>query len=108
RRDLSPPGRLRRILFEHRSGVWALVGTATLLLVLFVSTTALAVNERFKRDVSQMAYSRDLRGLQFLLQKEAEVLEQMSDTVAALETRVDAATPQQQPYLVVSIEERRV
>ena len=108
RRNYTPPGRLRRILFDHRSGVWALIGTAALLLVLFVGTTALAMNERFKRDVAEMAYSRDLRSLQFLLQKEAQVLEEMSDTVEALDARVGEALPENRPYLVVSIEEKRV
>lgn len=108
RRDYSPPGRLKRIFFDHRSGVWALIGTAAMLLVLFVGTTALAMNERFKRDVAEMAYSRDLRGLQFLLQKEAQVLAAMSDTVAALESRVGQATPADQPYIVVSLEDRRM
>lgn len=79
-----------------------------MLLVLFIGTTALAMNERFKRDVAEMAYSRDLRGLQFLLQKEAQVIAQMSDTVAALESRVGQVTPEKKPYLVVSLEEKRV
>ena len=52
-------------------------------MLLFVGTTAFAMNERFKRDVAEIAYTKDFRGLQFLLQKESEVLQQMSDTVEA-------------------------
>ena len=69
-------------------GIWAAVGSIVLLLVLFVGTTAFAVNERFKREVAEIAYNRDLRGLNFLLEQEAASLEEISDTVAALDSKV--------------------
>ena len=108
RRDHSPPGRLRRISFDDRSGVWALVGGVVILGVLFVATSAWAVNTRFKRDVTRIAYTHDARSLRFLAEKEAEGLAQMSDTIAALERRTAALVPDDRPYLVVSLEEKRV
>jgi lipoprotein-anchoring transpeptidase ErfK/SrfK len=108
RRDHTPPGRFRRILFDNRSSVLAMVGAIAGLLVLFAATTAFAVNERFKRDVAEIAYMRDARALQFLLEEESASLRQMSDTVAALHARVSALTPTDEPYLVVSLAERRV
>lgn len=108
RRDYTPPGRLRRILFQHRSGVWGMIAATALLLLLFAGTTAYALNERFKRDVAEIAYTRDARTLQFLLQREAESLRVMSDTVAALDARVNESAAIDQPYLVVSLAERQV
>jgi hypothetical protein len=108
RRDYTPPGRLRRIVFTHKAAVAAFVGALTVLLLLFVGTTAYALNERFKRDVAEIAFNRDNEALQFLLQKEEQSLRQMSDTVAALEARVGQVTPELGKYLVVSIADRRV
>ena len=108
RRDYTPPGRLRRIFFDHPRGIWAAVGSIVLLLVLFVGTTAFAVNERFKREVAEIAYNRDLRGLNFLLEQEAASLEEISDTVAALDSKVSTVAVEDQPYLVVSLADRRV
>lgn len=107
RRDHSPPGRLRRIFHDYGGGAWALIGGVALVAVLFVATAAWAVNERFERDVARIAYSHDTRALRFLAEKEAESLTQLSDTVASLESRA-AALNDDDPYLVVSIEERRV
>jgi hypothetical protein len=108
RRNYTPPGRLRRIFFESRGGVWMLAGGITLALLLFVATTSWAVNERFKRDVAQIAYMRDARSLEFLMEREAQSLAQLSDTVAALEAETQEAVPTDRPYLVVSIAERRM
>jgi hypothetical protein len=108
RRDHSPPGRLRRIFFDRKGVIWAASGLVAILLLLFVGTTAYAVNERFKRDVAEIAYTRDARSLQFLLERETESLRRMSDTVAALEERVNAVQPANRPYLVVSLAERQV
>lgn len=107
RRDYSPPGRLRRIFHDYGPGVWTLVGGLAVLAVLFVATTAWAVNERFERDVARIAYSHDTRSLRFLAEKEAESLNELSDTVATLEERAAALT-EDDPYLVVSLAERRV
>jgi lipoprotein-anchoring transpeptidase ErfK/SrfK len=108
RRNYTPGGRLRRILFDHRSSVWLSLGAVVLLLLLFVGTTAFAVNERFERDVAQIAYSRDSKALQFLLDKESAEIQALSDTVAALESRAGQPAGENRPYLVVSLEEKRV
>jgi lipoprotein-anchoring transpeptidase ErfK/SrfK len=108
RRDHSPPGRLRRIFHDYRTGVWSLIGSVALLAVVFVATSAWAVNTRFKRDVTRIAYTHDARSLRFLAEKEADGLARMSDTIAALEKRTASLAPNDNPYLVVSIEERRV
>lgn len=108
RRNFTPGGRLRRIVFDHRSSVWAAIASVAILLLLFAGTTAFAVNARFERDVAQIAYSRDSKALQFLLQKESAEVRQLSDTVAALESRVGALAADNRPYLVVSLEEKRV
>lgn len=108
RRNYTPPGRFRRILFDHRRGVWGAIGLVVMLMILFAGTTAMAVNERFKREVAEIAYTRDMRSMQFLLEKEAEGIDQISDTVAALDTRVEELTEDSQPHLVVSIEEKRL
>lgn len=108
RRDHSPPGRLRRIHFAYRGSTWLMLGAVALAAVLFVSTAAWAVNERFKREVAEIAYSHDARSLRFLAEREAESLASLSDSVAALESRAAELVPENRPYLVVSIAERRV
>ena len=108
RRDYAPPGRLRRILHDYRTTVWGMAGLVLLLLILFAGTTAYAVNERFKRDVAQIAYTRDAEAVQYLLEKEEQAVAQLNDTVQALERRVGELTPETAPYLVVSLAERRV
>ena len=108
RRDHSPPGRLRRIFHDYRGAVWSLIGVVALLAVVFVATTAWAVNTRFKRDVTRIAYTHDARALRFLAEKEDAGLTELSDTVEALEQKTAALVPEDQPYLVVSIAERRV
>ncbi|MEX2572464.1 MAG: L,D-transpeptidase [Gemmatimonadota bacterium] len=108
RRDHSPPGRLRRISFDHRAAVWAMAGVVLVTLALFAATTAFAINERFERNVAEIAYTRDAQAVQFLLGKEAEALRQLNDTVAVLEERVGEMASGSERYLVVSIAERRV
>ncbi len=108
RRDYSPPGRLRRIHFAYRSGTWLLLGAVALATVLLVATTAWAVNERFKREVAEIAYSHDARSMRFLAEQETAGLAALSDSVEALEARVSDLVPQDRPYLVVSIADRRV
>ena len=43
RRDHTPPGRLRRIFHDYHGAVWAMVGAATLMVLLFVASAAWAV-----------------------------------------------------------------
>jgi lipoprotein-anchoring transpeptidase ErfK/SrfK len=108
RRDHSPPGRLRRIFHDYRSAVWSLLGAVALLIFAFVGSSAWAVNTRFERDVTRIAYTHDARALRFLAERESEGLARMSDTLAVLEVRAAALVPEENPYLVVSLAERRV
>jgi hypothetical protein len=108
RRNHAPPGRLRRLFHDHRGAVALAIGTVAALVALFVATTAFAVNERFKRDVAEIAYTRDARSMQYLLERERQSLRQLGDTVAALDQKVAELAPADRPYLVVSLEEKRV
>ena len=72
RRDHSPPGRLRRIFHDHPTGVWSLIGIVVLFFGLFVATTVWAVNERFKRDITRIAFTHDTRSLRFLAARAAD------------------------------------
>jgi lipoprotein-anchoring transpeptidase ErfK/SrfK len=108
RRNQAPPGRLRRITHDHRAAVLLLIGVLVGGAVLFAATAAWAVNERFKRDVAEIAYTRDARSLQFLAEQESRQLEQLSDTMARLDERSRAEVPANRAYLVVSIAERRM
>ncbi|MDB4948616.1 MAG: hypothetical protein JWM27_1265 [Gemmatimonadetes bacterium] len=108
RRNHAPPGRLRRIFFDHRGATLALILLAVVAVSLFCATSAYAVNERFKRQVAEMAYAHDTRTLAFLERTEAESVARMADSVKALERRQQAVEPPNRPYLVVSLAERRV
>jgi hypothetical protein len=108
RRDYTPPGRLRRIFHDHHGAVWTLLGSIACMLLLFVASAAWAVNARFERDVARIAYTHDVESLDFLAEREARGVQELSDTVARLEARVSEAVPADRPYLVVSLAERRV
>jgi lipoprotein-anchoring transpeptidase ErfK/SrfK len=108
RRDHTPPGRIRRIFHDHGAGVSTMVGTVVAAAVLFVATTAWAVNARYERDVAEIAYTHDVRSLRFLADREASSAERLRDTLSALEERTSSAVPADRAYLVVSIDERRV
>ncbi|HET7274153.1 MAG TPA: L,D-transpeptidase [Longimicrobiaceae bacterium] len=108
RRNHTPPGRLRRIAHDYRTFVLALIGAGVAVAVLFVATTAWAVNERFERDVAHIAYTHDARALHFLAERQSEGLAELSDSVAALTAQSEALVPSEEPYLVVSIADRRV
>jgi hypothetical protein len=108
RRNYTPPGRLRRIFHDHRAPTLLMLLALVCVAGLFAATSAFAVNERFRRDVSQAAYMRDARTLQFLEEEERRILARMQDTVATLERQVADLEPSTQPYVVVSLAERRV
>ncbi len=108
RRDHTPPGRLRRIFFDHGRATLTLIGTAAALLLLFAATAAMAVNERFKRDVAEIAYTHDTRALRFLAEREGREAAELAERVQTLEEQSRAAVPESRSYLVVSIEERRM
>ena len=77
--------------------------------MLFTGTTVWAVNERFKRDVAEIAYTRDVASLRFLEQRAEMSIREMEGRAQALEQAYDSlATSAAAPYLVVSIAERRV
>jgi lipoprotein-anchoring transpeptidase ErfK/SrfK len=108
RRDHSPPGRLRRIFFDHRGTTSVLLGAVLALAGLLLATSAWAVNERFKRDVTRVAHTRDVQTLSFLEEQERRIVARMQDTVATLEEEVSRAGTTNQAYLTVSLAERRV
>lgn len=108
RRNYTPPGRLRRIFFDHR-GVTAvlLVGVAAGA-GLFVATTAWALNERYERDVAKIAYTHDIRSLAFLAEQEQRIAAEMEGRARDLDGKEAELVPSDRPYLVVSIDERKV
>ncbi len=108
RRNYTPPGRLRRIFFDHR-GVTAvlLVGVAAGA-GLFVATTAWALNERYERDVAKIAYTHDMRSLAFLAEQERRIAAEMEGRARDLDGKEAELVPSDRPYLVVSIDERKV
>lgn len=108
RRDYTPPGRLRRILFDYRGHSLALILATAGAAVLFAATSAWAVGERFKRDVAEIAYTHDYQALRFLEDREQQSLARIADRVRGLEEQAANASTLDQPYLVVSIAERRV
>ncbi|HET6230762.1 MAG TPA: L,D-transpeptidase [Longimicrobiaceae bacterium] len=108
RRNYAPPGRLRRIFHDHRGATLAMIFLAVAAVSLFAATSAWAVNERFKRDVTQIAYTHDAQSLQFLEQQEAKSVAEMQGRVQTAEQKAKAMEPSNRAYLVVSIAERRV
>ena len=108
RRDYTPPGRLRRIMHDHRGTTLALLLGMVLAAGLFAATSAYAVNERFERRVAEMVYARDSRSLAYVKQKEAELTKQVEEKEKTLAEREEELLPSDKPYLVVSLAERRV
>ena len=108
RRNYTPPGRLRRIWHDRKGSVLALLMTVLVSAGLFVATSAWAVNERFKRQVTEMAYAHDTESLRFLEEREAQSVAQMQEKVKQAEERQEELLPRNRPYLVVSLAERRV
>jgi hypothetical protein len=108
RRNYTPPGRLRRIFHDHRFAVVAMLGLVMVAAGLFAATAAWAGNERFKRDVAEIAYMRDAEAMRFLLEREEQSLARLSSTVEQVDAHVAEAGPTARPHLAVSIEEKRV
>ena len=108
RRDYTPPGRLRRIAHDHRGMVlrWAAIVAACAML--FVASSAWAVNERYERRVTEMAYLNDVRSLEFLRKSEHQVAARMQERERTLAERERELAPGDRPYLVVSLAERQV
>lgn len=108
RRNHTPPGRLRRIFFDHRRGTLALLGGLLLVAAAFVGTTAFTVNERFKRQVTEIAYTHDSEALRFLERQEEMSLARMADREKELAAKQEELAPADRPYLVVSLAEKMV
>lgn len=107
-RDHSPTGRLRRILFDYRGATLGLILLAAGAAILFAASTAWAMGERFKREVAQIAYTHDTEALRFLETREARSIGEMEQRSARIREQTAARAARNQPYLVVSIAERRV
>lgn len=108
RRDYTPPGRLRRIMHDHRGTTLALLLGVALSAVLFAATSAWAVNERLERRVAEMVYARDARSMAFIRQREAQLTQQVAAKEKTLAEKEEELLPSDRPYLVVSLAERRV
>jgi len=108
RRDYTPKGRLRRIYHNYRGASLTLVLTVLVAAGLFAATSAWAVNERLTRRVTEMTYLKDTRSLEYVRQKEAELVRQAAERERALAKREEEIAPKDRPYLVVSLAEKRV
>lgn len=108
RRDYTPKGRLRRIYHNYRGASLTLVLTVLVAAGLFAATSAWAVNERLTRRVTEMTYLKDTRSLEYVRQKEADLVRQEAEREKALAEREEKIAPKDQPYLVVSLAEKRV
>lgn len=108
RRNYTPPGRLRRILHDHRAPALRWMAAAAGSLVLFLATSAWAVGERYDRRVTEMAYLNDTRSLDYVRRREAQLLHRTERREQELAARERELAPRGNPYLVVSLAERRV
>jgi lipoprotein-anchoring transpeptidase ErfK/SrfK len=108
RRDHTPKGRIRRILFEHRGLGMAMILAVVVAAGLFVATSAWAVNERLTRRVTEATFHQDSRTLEFVRRQEAERVRAVEERERALAAREEELAPAGRPYLVVSLAERRV
>lgn len=108
RRNYTPPGRVRRILHDHPWKAVLLIALVLASAGTLVASAAWAVNERFERRVTEMAYLSDTRSLQFVRQKEAELVRAEAEREKALAAREEELAPRNRPYIVVSLAERRM
>lgn len=108
RRDYTPKGRLRRIYHNYRGSALTMLLAVLVAAGLFAATSAWAVNERLTRRVTEMTYLKDTRSLEYVRQKEAELVRQAAERERALAKREEEIAPKNRPYLVVSLAEKRV
>lgn len=108
RRNYAPPGRLRRIFHDHKLATLALIFLAVSSVGLFAATSAWAVNERYERQVTEIAYTHDTESRRFIEEKEARAVAEMEHKAKTLEEQQEELAPKNRKYLVVSIAERRV
>ena len=108
RRNYTPPGRVRRIAHDHPVKAVLLILTVLLSAGAFAAASAWAVNERFMRRVTEMAYLNDTRSLEFVRRKEAELVAAEAEKERALAAKEEELAPRNRPYIVVSLAERRM
>lgn len=108
RRDYTPKGRLRRIFHDHRGAVVTLVLAVLVSAGLFVATSAWAVNERLTRRVTEMTYRNDTRSLEYVREKENDLVRRATEQERELAQKEAALAPTDRAYLVVSLAEKRV
>ena len=108
RRDLTPPGRVRRIVHDNRRTALLMMLGVVVAAGLFVASTAWAMNERLTRRVTEMTYLKDTRSLDFIRQQEADRVREVAEKEARLAAREKELDDGDRPYLVVSLAERRV
>jgi lipoprotein-anchoring transpeptidase ErfK/SrfK len=108
RRNYTPPGRIRRILHERPWTAVTLILMVLLSAGAFAAASAWAVNERFERRVTEMAYLNDTRSLEFVRRTEAELVKREAERERALAEREKELAPRDRAYIVVSIAERRM
>ncbi len=108
RRDYTPKGRVRRILFDHRGLGITMILAVLVAAGLFVATSAWAVNERLTRRVTEATYLQDTRTLEFVRQRDAERVRSDQEREREMAAKEEELAPAGRPYLVVTLAERRV
>jgi lipoprotein-anchoring transpeptidase ErfK/SrfK len=108
RRDHTPRGRVRRILFDHRRPALTWIAMVAGAALLFVATSAWAVDVRYERSVAEMTLRNDTRSLAFVRHKEAELTHRVASQERQLAAREEELAPKDRAYLVVSLADRQV
>src|SRR4028119_1492381 len=108
RRNYTPPGRVRRIAHDHPWKAVMLILVVLLSAGAFAAASAWAVNERFTRRVTEMAYLNDTRALEFVRRREAELVKTQEQRERELAAMEEELAPRNRPYIVVSLAERRM
>ncbi len=108
RRNYTPPGRVRRIVHDHKGPALTLMLAVMVAAGLFVATSLWAVNERLTRRVTEMTYLKDTRSLEFIRQQETERTAQVAEKERLLAAKEEELAPAGKPYIVVSLAERRM
>lgn len=108
RRNYTPPGRVRRIAHDHPWKAVLLILVVMLSAGAFAAASAWAVNERFTRRVTEMAYLNDTRALEFVRRREAELVKSQEQRERELAAMEEELAPRNRPYIVVSLAERRM
>jgi hypothetical protein len=108
RRNHTPPGRLRRIFYDHRRPTFLLLLAVVASVTAFAATTLWALDARFERRVAEITYNRDSEAMAFLREREARAVAEVEQRVTELEEREKELVPGDRAYLVVSLAERRV